>query len=77
MHNLEKKTVNMILIGGILLILGFILSLFMAIRLVEPDFILLFFSLSFSTAGLAIGGYALYTSILTRRPEREAETTAE
>ena len=77
MHNLEKKTVNMILIGGILLILGFILSLFMAIRLVEPDFILLFFSLSFSTAGLAIGCYALYTSILIKRAEREAETTAE
>ena len=77
MHDLEnRKTANMILIGGILLILGFILSLFMAIRLVEPDFILLFLSLSSSTAGLAIGGYALYTSILTRRAEREAEATA-
>ncbi len=56
-----------IVIGAGLMVLSFLLSLLMTIRVIEPSFLLAFASYSFSIAGLIIGFHGLYNLILTRR----------
>lgn len=70
MLDLEKNRTKIILIGATLIVSGFLLSLLMAIRIIKPNFILLFASCSLSIAGSVIGFYVLYTSSLTRRTKR-------
>jgi len=72
MFNQGKNFIRIILIGANLIILGFLLSILMVVRVIEPSFLLLFISCALSTAGLAIG-VILYTSLLARRAEKTME----
>jgi len=56
-----------ILIGASLMVLSFLLSLLMTIRVIEPSFILAFGAYSLSITGLLIGLHGLYNIISTRR----------
>jgi len=70
MPNLDKESTKMIIIGVNLMVLSCLLFLMMTIKIMEPNFILIFASYSLSLAGLVIGFYGLYGlyhSLLTRR----------
>jgi hypothetical protein len=60
---------QIILIGFVLVVLGFVIPFLMVIRIIEPSFFLGFLSYGASVAGLFLGliGAAWYTS--TKRPE--------
>jgi Co/Zn/Cd efflux system component len=53
-----------ILIGALLLIVSFLISLFMVIRILEPSFSLSFFAFSVSLVGLLIGFHGIYGLVL-------------
>jgi len=73
MPDLEEKPTKMIIIGANLMVLSFLLSLLMTIKIIEPNFILVFASYSLSIAGLVIGCYGLYHSLLIRRTKASKE----
>jgi len=60
---LDREHVE-ILIGAFLLIVSFLISLFMVIRILEPSFFLSFFAFSASFVGLLIGSHGLYGLVL-------------
>jgi len=70
MPDLEKESTKMIIIGASLMVSSFLLFLLMTIKVIEPNFILIFASHSLSIAGLVIGYHGLYHSLLTRRTKK-------
>ncbi len=59
MFRLGRRGIKLILFGAFLLILSFLLSLLMTIRVIQPNFLLIFVTYSLSVAGLVIG-YVLF-----------------
>jgi len=73
MANLSSEFIE-IIVGVIMMILGFFSSLLMTIRVLQPDFILAFGSYGLSLAGFVIGAHGLYGIILVRRSKEPRET---
>jgi len=70
MAKIEREKAE-ILIGALLLISSFLISLLMVIDILEKSIILSIFTFFSSFAGLAIGFHGIYGLILSRRRERE------
>jgi hypothetical protein len=66
MVNLEKEVVE-IVVGGLLLVVGFLMSFLMVIDIIEKSIILSILAFSLSLAGLTIGLYGIYGLVLSRR----------
>jgi hypothetical protein len=69
MVNLEKEVVE-IVVGGLLLVVGFLMSFLMVIDIIEKSIILSILAFSLSLAGLTIGLYGIYGLVLSRRRRR-------
>jgi hypothetical protein len=66
MAKFEKEVVE-IVVGGVLLVVSFLISFFMVIDIVEKSIILSILAFSLSLAGLTIGLYGIYGLVLSRR----------
>jgi hypothetical protein len=66
MVKLEKEVVG-IVVGGVLLVISFLISFFMVIGIIEKSIILSILAFSLSLAGLTIGLYGIYGLALSRR----------
>jgi hypothetical protein len=66
MVKFEKEVVK-IIVGAVLLILGFLMSFFMVIGVLEKSIILSILAFSSSLAGLTVGLYGMYGLVLSRR----------
>jgi len=59
-----------IIVGAILVIAGFLISLFMVVGIIEKSFFLSFLSYSFSLAGVALGILAIYSFIAPKKESK-------
>jgi hypothetical protein len=59
-----KKEFIEIIIGGALLIIGFLISFFMVINILEKSFLLSFFAISCSFSGLTLGFHGIYGLVI-------------
>jgi hypothetical protein len=66
MASLEREVVE-IVVGGSLLVVGFLTSFLMVIDVIEKSIILSILAFSLSLAGLIIGLYGIYGLVLSRR----------
>ncbi|MCC6042824.1 MAG: hypothetical protein LM598_04275 [Candidatus Verstraetearchaeota archaeon] len=66
MASLEREVVE-IVVGGSLLVIGFLMSFLMVIDVIEKSIILSILAFSLSLAGLVIGLYGIYGLALSRR----------
>jgi uncharacterized membrane protein len=66
MAEIQREHVE-IIVGGILLIMGFLISLFMVINILEKSFALSILALSSSFSGLALGFHGIYGLVILRR----------
>ncbi|MBS7605271.1 MAG: hypothetical protein QXW39_04425 [Candidatus Bathyarchaeia archaeon] len=69
MARISKEALE-IIIGGILLVIGFILSFLMAIDILEKSIPLSIFAFSISFAGLLIGFYGIYGLVVVRQARK-------
>jgi len=71
MNRIQKEHVE-IIVGAILLIVGFLISFFIVINILEKSFFLSIFALSSSFAGLTVGFHGIYgLVILYRKREKK------
>jgi hypothetical protein len=66
MAEIQREHVE-IIVGGILLIMGFLISLFMVINILEKSFALSILALSSSFSGLTLGFHGIYGLVILRR----------
>jgi len=69
----RNKFYLQIIVGAILVIISFLLSLFMVAKIIEKSFILSFLSYSFSLAGLTLGLFAVYDFISPKRSKKKGK----
>ena len=68
-----NKFYTQIIVGAILVVVSFLLSLFMVVGIIEKSFLLSFLSYSFSLAGVSLGLLAVYSFIPPRRSKRRRQ----
>jgi len=68
-----NKFYTQIIVGAILVVVSFLLSLFMVVGIIEKSFLLSFLSYSFSLAGVSLGLLAVYGFISPRRSKRRRQ----
>ncbi len=61
MLDLGRRGVRLIVAGACLMIVSWLLSLLMVIRVIQPNFLLIFLSFGMSIAGLVIG-YVMFVT---------------
>ena len=66
MVKFEREVVETI-VGGVLLVVSFLVSFLMAIDVIEKSIILSILAFSLSLAGLTIGLYGIYGLVISRR----------
>lgn len=66
MVNIGREIIE-IIVGGLLLVAGFIISFFMVIDIIEKSIPLSIFAFSISFAGLLIGFHGIYGMVVMRR----------
>ncbi|MEM2734549.1 MAG: hypothetical protein QXJ19_07315 [Candidatus Bathyarchaeia archaeon] len=69
MVNIQREYIE-IIIGGFMLVVGFLSSFFMVIDLMEKSYLLSILAFSFSLAGLIIGFHGIYGLIISRRRKK-------
>jgi uncharacterized membrane protein len=70
MAKMQREHVE-IIAGGILLTIGFLISLFMVINILEKSFALSILALSSSFSGLTVGFHGIYGLVILHRRRRE------
>jgi len=66
MVKFEREVVEVI-VGGLLLVVSFLISFLMVIDVIEKSIALSILAFSLSLAGLAIGLYGIYGLVISRR----------
>jgi len=69
MVNMQREYIE-IIIGGFMLVVGFLSSFFMVIDLIEKSYPLSILAFSFSLAGLIIGFHGIYGLVISRRRKK-------
>jgi len=70
MNRMQAEHIE-IIVGAVLLIVGFLISFFTVVGILEKSFILSIFALSSSFAGLAIGFHGIYGLVILYRKREE------
>lgn len=72
----RNKFYTQIIVGAILVIISFLLSLFMVANIIGKSLLFSFLSYSFSLAGLTLGLLAIYNLISPKRSRKKRKAKA-